>query len=203
MKSLLPLLLALAGWLAGCSAQRPDRVNSDVIIGQRLGPITEETDRDRLAELYGADHLTDTTYPIGEGETVPGTIVLRGTSRELTVIWAPDAPGRRVDRVVVSGADWRLPPGLRPGDDMAATEALNGGPFMVYGFGWDYGGVGYFKGGRLDRKVQVWFRPSVEQGADYTSVLGDSLFRSEDASMRAVDPRVARVALVFGGADKP
>ena len=170
-----------------------------IVLGQRVGPIDASTTRDKLAALYGAENLADTNYPIGEGETVPGTIIFPGTSREATVVWLHDRPGKKIDRVVVSGEAWLLPDGIRHGDEIEATEELNGGPFMIYGFGWDYGGVGYFKGGQLDRKVQVWFRPSVEEGADYQAVLGDSLFNSADAAMRAVDPRVAEVAIILGG----
>ena len=105
--------------------------------------------------------------------------------------------GQKIDRVVISGEEWLLPDGIRHGDELEAVEEINGGPFMIYGFGWDYGGVGYFKGGALDRKVQIWFRPSDEEGPEYQAVLGDSLFNSTDPAMRAVDPRVAEVAVVL------
>jgi hypothetical protein len=58
--------------------------------------------------------------------------------------------------------------------------------------------VGYFKGGQLDRKVQIWFRPAIEEGPDYEKVLGDSLFNSSDQAMRTVDPRITEVAVVLG-----
>jgi hypothetical protein len=163
-----------------------------------VGAITADTTRDKLVELYGAENLTDTDYPIGEGEMVAASIIFPGTSREATVIWAPDKKNEKVDRVVITGEQWMLPAGIRPGDELAEVEQINGGPFMIYGFGWDYGGVGYFKGGQLDRKVQIWFRPAIEEGPDYEKVLGDSLFNSADAAMRAVDPRITEVAIVLG-----
>jgi hypothetical protein len=191
------LVAALLGFVA-CSPRSADPQDFVIVPGERVGPINAGTTREQLVAIYGADHLADTDYPIGEGETVPGTVIFPGTSREATVLWMHGEAGRQIDRVVITGQQWLLPEGLRHGDQLAAVEELNGSPFMIYGFGWDYGGVGYFKGGALDRKVQIWFRPSVEEGPAYDAVLGDSLFNSADPAMRAADPRVAEVAVILG-----
>lgn len=198
MKIFLPALLAMALLLPACSQNPAEGTDLTVVLGERVGAITADSTHESLAALYGAENLSDTDYPIGEGETVPGTVIFPGTSREATVIWAPDKKNEKVDRVVVTGEEWLLPAGIRRDDELAEVEEINGGPFMIYGFGWDYGGVGYFKGGKLDGKVQIWFRPTTEEGPDYEKVLGDSLFNSADHAMRAVDPRIAEVAIVLG-----
>jgi hypothetical protein len=198
MKNISLSVIAAALLAAGCSPKPSDEIDLGIGIGERVGEITADTTRDKLVELYGAENVTDTDYPIGEGEMVAASIIFPGTSREATVIWAPDKKNEKVDRVVITGEQWMLPAGIRPGDELAEVEQINGGPFMIYGFGWDYGGVGYFKGGQLDRKVQIWFRPAIEEGPDYEKVLGDSLFNSADAAMRAVDPRITEVAIVLG-----
>lgn len=197
MKNLLPLWLTAFVLVAGCAPSAPDTPDMSIVLGQRVGPMDASTTREKLVALFGADNLADTDYPMGEGETVPGTIIFPGTSREATVLWMQGQAGEKIDRVVISGEEWLLPDGIRHGDELEAVEEINGGPFMLYGFGWDYGGVGYFKGGALDRKVQIWFRPSLEEGPAYQAVLGDSLFNSTDPAMRAVDPRVAVVAIVL------
>lgn len=198
MRILLSLLPIAFVFLAAFSPKPAEDADLSVVIGERVGPITENTTRNKLNGLYGAANVTDTAYPIGEGETVGATVIFPGTPREATVIWAPGKRNEKVDRVVVTGSQWLLPAGIRPGDTLAEMETINGGPFMIYGFGWDYSGVAYFKGGKLDRKVQVWLRPSIETGPDYEKVLGDSLFNSSAREMRAVDPRIAKVAIVLG-----
>jgi hypothetical protein len=198
MKAFLPLSLTAILLLAACSQKPAEGIDLTVALGERVGEIKANTTRDKLAELYGAENVVDNEYPIGEGEMVPAAIIFPGTSREATVIWAPDKKNEKVDRVVVTGEEWLLPAGIRPGDELAEVEQINGAPFMIYGFGWDYGGVGYFKGGQLDRKVQIWFRPAIEEGPDYEKVLGDSLFNSADQAMRTVDPRITEVAIVLG-----
>lgn len=195
--ALLALLPAVLAFNA-CSPRPAAKENLRIVLGESVGPIKAGTTREQLAEIYGAENLADTDYPIGEGETVPGTIINPGTSREATVLWMPGQAGQKVDRVVITGEEWLLPDGIRHGDELAEVEEINGGPFMIYGFGWDYGGVGYFKGGTLNRKVQIWFRPTAEEGPDYEAVLGDSLFNSSDEAMRKVDPRVAEVAITLG-----
>ena len=198
MKNIFLPLIAAALFAAGCSPKPSDEIDLRIVIGERVGAVTADTTRDNLVELYGAESVADTDFPIGEGETVAASIIFPGTSREATVIWAPDKKNEKVDRVVITGEEWLLPAGIRPGDELAEVEQINGGPFMIYGFGWDYGGVGYFKGGQLDRKVQIWFRPAIEEGPDYEKVLGDSLFNSADQAMRAVDPRITEIAIVLG-----
>lgn len=194
-------LLAATAFLvmAACSPEPPASENLRIVLGKSAGPITAGTTREQLVKIYGADNVADTEFPIGEGETVPATVVFPGTAREATVIWSPGNNSKKVDRVVITGDEWSLPEGIRHGDALEAVEEINGGPFMIYGFGWDYGGVGYFKGGQLDRKVQIWFRPGMEEGPDYEKVLGDSLFNSADPHMRAVNPRIAEVAVVLHG----
>ena len=180
-----------------CTPSAPQTPDLNIVLCQRVGPIDASTTREKLVALYVAGNLADTEYPIGEGETVRGTIIFPATSREATVLWMQGQAGQKIDRVVISGEEWLLPDGIRHGDELEAVEEINGGTFMIYGFGWDYGGVGYFKGGALDRKVQIWFRPSDEEGPEYQAVLGDSLFNSTDPAMRAVDPRVAEMAVVL------
>jgi len=198
MRHLALLFAAAVFSLSGCKQKPSGDIDLGIVIGERVGAISADTTREKLVELYGAENVADNEYPIGEGETVAAAIVFPGTSCEATVIWAPDKTNQKVDRVVVTGEEWLLPEGIRPGDELAEVEQINGGPFMIYGFGWDYGGVGYFKGGKLDRKAQIWFRPTKEEGPDYEKVLGDSLFNSADAAMRAVDPRITEIAIVFG-----
>lgn len=198
MNKLFHFSLAAIFLFAACSPKPTDGFDLNVALGERVGAIKADTTRNKLVELYGAENVADTAYPIGEGETLPGTIVFPGTSREATIVWAPDRKNEMVDRVVITGEEWLLPEGIRHGDELGKVEKLNGGPFMIYGFGWDYGGVGYFKGGKLDRKAQICFRPSIEEGPAYQAVLGDSLFNSADDAMRAADPRVSEVAVILG-----
>ena len=109
---------------ASCTPSAPEAPDLKIVLGQRVGPVDASTTREKLVALYGADNLADTDYPIGEGETVPGTIIFPGTSREATVLWMDGAAGQTIDRVVISGEEWLLPDGIRHGDELDAVEHL-------------------------------------------------------------------------------
>ena len=193
MHKIIPLALLL---MVGCTGQQTTE-DLVVIIGERVGPITAETTRADLDELFGKENVADIQHPTFEGETIPGTVIFPGSTKEAVVLWVQQDPTQTVDRVVINGSQWSLPSGLNKGDNLAAVEALNGAPFMIYGFEWDYGGLGYFKGGALDSKATVKFRPNLTQGADYANATGDKLFNSKDPAMLAVDPRVEEVAIIL------
>lgn len=182
--------------LVGCSGQQTTE-DLMVIPGERVGPITPETTRAELDELFGKENVADIQHPTFEGETIPGTVVFPDSTKEAVVLWVQQDPTQTVERVVINGSQWSRPRGLNKGDNLAAVEALNGTPFMIYGFEWDYGGLGYFKGGALDRKATVKFLPNLAQGADYADATGDKLFNSKDPAMLAVDPRVEEVAIIL------
>lgn len=187
--------MALSAGLAACSPTNAEPTEWRVIPGERVGPIDAKTTRSGLVEIFGAENVADIDHPIGEGETMPATAVFPGTAQEAVVLWKPDHEGTAIDRVFVTGSAWKLPHGLRPGDGLEATERLCGGPFQIYGFGWDYGGTAIFEGTALDGKVGVLFQPS--EGSPSDGVIGDSLFDSTLPAMRAADPRVEEVAIIL------
>ncbi|MEE1611341.1 hypothetical protein [Microvirga sp. CF3016] len=52
--------------------------------------------------------------------------------------------------VDLQGSGWSGPEGLRVGSPFKAVETVNGKPFILYGFEWDYGGtIESWNGGAL------------------------------------------------------
>jgi hypothetical protein len=169
----------------------------EVVPGERVGPITATTTIEDLTAEFGNWGAVEIDYPIGEGETVQATRVDPGGPRMAVIIWKPGVFPKRIDRVIPEGPGWQVPSGLRRGDSLALTEQCTGSPFLVYGFEWDYGGVAYFKGGQLNNRAQVWFEPTTGSPAERQRVSGDQLFSSTDHALQAVQPRVAKAAIVF------
>lgn len=122
-----------------------------------------------------------------------------------TVIWHDTVARTRPTRVTVGGSRtrWLVIPGVSIGASLSELERLNGRPFKLFGFSWDYAGtVSSWEGGRLDslwrggpeNKVLVWLRLSPDS-AGYASsrsreVAGDRIFPSSLPAMRALNPRV-------------
>jgi hypothetical protein len=95
------------------------------------------------------------------------------------------------------------------GTSLKRVEELNGKPFLLYGFEWDYGGQlvdsnggalkdlphedpeGGFRGGAL----LLTFQP--DPAASYTEVMGDGTFSSDHPVMQSVDPKVSVIIVSF------
>lgn len=206
MRSLLPIALTTAAaihLLTACSTVPPaGQVTSppqsrEVIPGERVGPITATTTIEDLNAEFGNWGAVEIDYPIGEGQTVQATRVDPGGPRMAVVIWKPGVFPKRIDRIIPEGQGWQVPPGLRPGDSLASVEKLNEAPFLVYGFEWDYGGVAYFKAGKLNHRAQIWFEPTTGTSTALQRVSGDQLFPSSDPALKAVDPRISKAAIDF------
>ena len=95
------------------------------------------------------------------------------------------------------------PNGIRRGMTLAEVEKLNGRPFVLVGFDWDYGGaVTDWKGGALAGPaaggctVSVSFAlPDDVDEAISAAVAGDTEFSSSDTTMKAAKPVVDGFAL--------
>jgi hypothetical protein len=159
-----------------------------------------------LRARYGADNIAPERIHLGEGETVPGTVLFPSdSSRRLTVTWADTIARTRPTRATVGSrrSRWVVIPGVSIGTSLSELERLNGKPFKLFGFSWDYAGtVSSWEGGRLDslwrggpeNNVRVWLRLSPDS-AGYASshsreVAGDRVFSSSLPAMRALNPRV-------------
>lgn len=159
-----------------------------------------------LRARYGADNIAPERIPLGEGETVPGTVIFpNDSSRRLTVTWADTIARMRPTRATVGSrhSRWAVIPGVSTGTSLSDLERLNGRPFKLLGFSWDFAGaVSGWEGGRLDslwrggpeNKVLVWLRLSPDSAGDASphsrEVAGDRVFSSSLPAMRALNPRV-------------
>jgi hypothetical protein len=158
-----------------------------------------------LRARYGADNVTPARFEMGEGETSPGTTIFpRDPRRRLAVAWGDTIARARPVRVRVDGDStrWRVVPGVSIGTRLSELERLNGRPFNLLGFQFDYAGtVDSWQGGRLDslwrpapgKRHLVWLRLRPDDAADgalESSVMGDRVFSSAHPAMRALDPRV-------------
>lgn len=202
------LLLLLA--LGGCAtpgdevpargqgtAERPPRLTEAVTPGS-----SEATLRAR----YGVEAVTTKRIEIGEGETVPGSVLYDQDSlRRAEIIWQDTVERRHPARIVLRGSrnQWQVGPGISLGTSLADLERLNGRPFTLAGFGWDYGGVVTdWRGGALDSSltnIKLYLDPGSAQHSSeaYSQVLGDRDYSSALPPMQQLAPRVYQIFVDF------
>lgn len=191
----LPLLI-----LSSCNAETPAAQNRTLVPGKQAGGIHAATQRSDLDSLFGAENVKDATLPGPEGTEYKGTVIFPERPEDrIELIWS-DEEKPAIDFVRLAGtkSHWRSKEGLALGLRLKEVEKLNGKPFQVYGFEWDYGGfiVG-FDGGRLDSKSGNTFsvRFSTTEGDDTSRIAGDEIFSSSHEDFQKINPIISEITL--------
>jgi hypothetical protein len=96
--------------------------------------------------------------------------------------------------VRIIGKGWKFANGLKLGMNIAEVEKVNGKPYELSGFDWDYGGYANFKGGKLEAKVSVRFSPT---GEIDQSLSGDKQIPSTNKKLRAAKVAVTEISVFF------
>jgi hypothetical protein len=166
------------------------------------GPFAREATHAGLVKAFGKGNVTSQRVGVGEGEMARATIVFpRDRTRRLEIFWRDVKRRRGVAEIrTVPGSAWRSAQGIALGQSLADVEALNGRPFLLSGFGWDYGGTTTdWQGGTLATqdggcKLMLRFEQRTNTDAD---IDGDRDFSSDDAGMRSASPVVEEMSLRF------
>jgi hypothetical protein len=168
------------------------------------GPFAADSSEARLVAAFGKANVAFEEVDGPEGTKEMATVVFgKDPKRRLTVRWDEEKKRQRPLHIEL-GPAWRLANGLRRELSLAEVEALNGRPFALSGFEWDFGGyVTDWKKGRLERlpggcNAIVGFGP--DEAAPSTArdtVSGDATFASDSKAMRAVKPRVGIISVGY------
>ena len=178
----------------------------EIVPGQRIGLVNLTEGEIDLQMGYGAQNVRQTVVHLGEGETAPGTVIFPNDStRRVEVLWH-DTEHRRYPAVAILAGDksmWQLPQGITLGTTLHDLERMNGRPFQLAGFGWDYAGaVLSWNGGALDsifgRDTRLFLQPPAGANGDLSAqATGDRPFSSSSHPMRAINPKVDRIRVEF------
>ncbi len=187
-----------AGLLAGAApASALDRRDRMIVAGVRVGAITPATPPEALPRIYGQAHIRFGAVPAAEGDSVAGAFLLRGTADALEIGFTDDRRGVAYVRIV--GRRWHTAAGLRIGTTLADLERINGGPFLLSGFSWDFGGrVLDAQGGQLPRSLLIVLAPTRSlPPAESDEVSGKRRLSSRHPVLRRLGVVVAGLAATF------
>ena len=187
--ALVPLLLAAAPALA-------DEIKCD-------GAFAADSSEARLVETYGKDNVVTGDVPGPEGSTVLATTVFpNDPAKSMEFGWWNEEKLEGTAYFTVPAAD-TAPGGLRVGMSVKDVEALNGGPFELYGFFWDYGGSAGFDGGKLGDlpggcSVSVVFAPG-DYPADLNvdAISGDQQISSSEPLLETVHATIKSISVGY------
>lgn len=181
------------------------------------GPFAQNATEASLKQAFGAANVEYKTVAGAEGMETPATVVFpNDPKRTVTVFWWDETARAKPASVSVQAdfaADpdgmnpwltpvlWQSPQGVTIGATVEEIEALNGKPFDISGFGWDYGGYAVaWNGGKLDTgegacNLTVRFSPSADPVPD--GALGDTQLKSDSPEVRGAKPRVTEFTIGY------
>ncbi|HEY6994261.1 MAG TPA: hypothetical protein VH397_11160 [Xanthobacteraceae bacterium] len=160
-----------------------------------------------LVKAFGKNKVIRQELDGPEGEKIKASVLYPSEPKaRLEFFWRDEKAQRRPTMIRAKDQSaWATASGIRIGKTLAEVEKLNGRPFKLSGFDWDYGGrVKDWQGGALGKPQRGGCVLGVEfvhaedaPEANLTKVSGDREFRSDNEDMRAVEPYVAVVTLSY------
>mgnify|MGYP001097377928 FL=1 len=161
---------------------------------------------DHLEKSFGAANVTFTEVPGPGASKINASVVFPDDPKKrLEVIWHDEAQRTRPSAIVITAvSQWSAPSGMRLGLPLTDVEKRNGKPFMLSGFGADYGGsVSDWQGGKRDQlggACRMGMRFSEDSGTSAEArarVQGEQVFPSNDPGIRGVKPRVSEIIIGY------
>jgi hypothetical protein len=169
------------------------------------GAFAKNSSHLRLAQVFGPLNLTFTEVDGPQNSKIKASVLYpKDPKRHLEVWWSNEAARSDTSLVVINGqSTWAGPRGLRLGLPIAAIEKLNGKPYQLAGFDQDNAGSALdWQGGALDKipggcKVSVRVVPDPKASEDARKAAAGKTVMSNDAAVRAVQPKVAEIIIGY------
>ena len=139
------LLVGLAVLGGGVSVAQAATVENDWLClpFERVGPILASAKEEDLLQLFGAEQVQRRTIYVAEGtEKRDVSVIYPYSANEVILFWRDNQYGQRLSHAWVKKEDssWKTAENITVGTPLAELNRLNGQPFRIVGFGWDYGG---------------------------------------------------------------
>ena len=167
------------------------------------GAFAADSSEARLIETYGAGNVVTGEVPGPEGSTLLATTIFpNDAAKKQEFGWWDETKLENLAYVTVP-AGVTTPGGLEIGMSIAAVEALNGAPFELYGFFWDYGGTAVTSGGTFENLpggCTVSFRFAVGDypaDLDVGPISGDSLIHSSEPLLKTVGAHIDTLTIGY------
>lgn len=201
-KLFLPFVLLFA---VGSSASAAPRDDFLIVPGKSVGQITAEASESSLRALYGDKRVKSVRVSLGEGFVCAGSRVLFKDGGYLEITWLDPIAKASPVAIHVKGHKWKTVDGVGLGTNLRQLEKINGKPFRLFGFGWDYSGtISSWEGGKLEKTkggIILSLSPRTKDSQDFTpeeaQVLGERLFLSSHPAMRKLNPRPWRLIVAL------
>jgi hypothetical protein len=171
------------------------------------GPFGRNAGHSDLVKAFGSKNVVDQEIDGVEGQKIKASVLYPDDPKaRLEFVWSDEKARRRPTLIrATDQSAWATANGIRIGTALAEIEQMNGNPFKLSGFDWDYGGrVTDWQDGKLSKPqpggclLGVDFvHPEDSPEANLAKVTGDGEFLSDNADMRAVEPFVGTLNISY------
>ncbi len=160
------------------------------------GPFAKDSSHAKLQQAFGSQFVAIQKVDGAEGETFEASVLYRSEpSRRLEVTWTDDKKRSGLSSASAKKpSTWTGPEGIRIGMTLDDVAKLNGQPFKLNGFEWDYGGYVVDLKGKLASLpggcgLMLRFSPGMALDAKkHAGLIGEKKLSSSDAKLLAVKP---------------
>lgn len=188
--------------LAATEKTAADPAGAPLACSGVFGPQSSEA---LLIETFGTDNVTTGIVPGPEGTEMLATTVFPGDANRAMQFGWFDEENRAYLSYVELAPGQTAPGGVRLGMSVAEVEALNGEPFNVGGFWWDYGGYANIETGALSGEqgggcyLSIRFAPADADigDLDISPVAGEVQVPSAEPLLETLDTRVQVLSIGY------
>jgi len=169
-------------------------------------PVSPNDSAKSLMLRYGGEAVIQDDLPGAEDLTYKGVVLSPRAMDRRIEIWFTDDTLNQVAGLgipeTVKTSRWNVA-GVTIGSSLAQVQRINGKPFLVNGFEWDFGGwVADWKGGIFGRPLRGGCKVALRFGTDAITPKGLSgegvkVF-SDNATLVKLRPVVTGIVLNFG-----
>ena len=144
--------------VAGLLALSSSAASAEPAASSRLikceGPFGRNAGHSDLVKAFGNKNVVEQEIDGAEGQKIKASVLYPDDPKaRLEIVWSDEKARRRP--TLIRAADqsaWATTNGIRIGTALAEIEQMNGKPFKLSGFDWDYGGrVTDWQGGTLSK----------------------------------------------------
>lgn len=170
------------------------------------GPFAKDSSHARLQQTFGAQYVAIQKIDGAEGETFEASVLYRSVpDKRLEVTWMDDKKRSGLSSASVKKpSTWTGPEGIRIGMPLEEVAKINGQPFKLNGFEWDYGGYVVDLKGKLASlpggcAMTLRFSPGMALDAKkHAGLIGEKKLSSSDAKLLAVKPMLVSWSVGYG-----
>lgn len=170
------------------------------------GPFAKDSSHAKLQQTFGSQFVAIQKVDGAEGETFEASVLYRSEpSKRLEVTWTDDKKRSGLSSASAKKpSTWIGPEGIRIGMTLDEVAKLNGQPFKLNGFEWDYGGYVVDLKGKLASLpggcgLMLRFSPGMAlDGKKHAGLIGEKKLSSSDAKLLAVKPVLVSWSVGYG-----